>query len=496
MSYTPTKEQQDIIDAVMEMVMEPGKKIGAVKALAAAGSGKTSTLIMISKKILEAKPGAKILYLAYNKVIKDEAQEKLGHLVTAQTTHSMAMSHTLDRKKGRNIGSLNANHVGICLGSHVSDINRKLVIATMTKFCNSIDASARTIHVPSRFNGIAISDDRKKEIVELTDELFWEVCPEGGNIEIPVTHDSYLKYWQIIGSPGLNEYDCVTVDEGQDSSPVVLAALENANCAIYVGDSEQAIYGWRDAINGLEKVSGKCYPITQSFRFGPVIADLANLILSQKHQKPSFSVKGFQNLNTTIGNVDRKSKNARIFRTNRSLIREALVLKDRNILFAIAGNNDEFRDMIESLLIVKEDKDVRESGRYIKNSKVKYLKTWENIIEEVNNGSDANDLYQGVKLLEEFDGRVHEIIDILSNYKDESTAKVVLTTAHRSKGREWNQVIISPDFDPIIERAKESKAQWDPEMNLLYVTVTRAMQRLEINSVFLNELIETSKKPY
>jgi len=63
-NITPTQEQEDIIHAVAKGL--------TVKVAALAGTGKTSTLMMIA----EAYPNLKGLYLAYNKSLQLEAQAK------------------------------------------------------------------------------------------------------------------------------------------------------------------------------------------------------------------------------------------------------------------------------------------------------------------------------------------------------------------------------------------------------------------------------------
>ncbi|QGP57107.1 hypothetical protein PsalBI1_04553 (plasmid) [Piscirickettsia salmonis] len=50
----------------------------------------------------------------------------------------------------------------------------------------------------------------------------------------------------------------------------------------------------------------------------------------------------------------------------------------------------------------------------------------------------------------------------------ESNADVILSTAHKAKGRQWSQVLIHSDF----ENYKECSGE---ELNLWYVAVTRAV---------------------
>ena len=51
---------------------------------------------------------------------------------------------------------------------------------------------------------------------------------------------------------------------------------------MYIGDRYQQIYSWRGAINAMSKVGDANFTtLTQSFRFGDSIADLANHILAR-----------------------------------------------------------------------------------------------------------------------------------------------------------------------------------------------------------------------
>jgi superfamily I DNA/RNA helicase len=99
--------------------------------------------------------------------------------------------------------------------------------------------------------------------------------------EVPLGHDGYLKQWSV-ELPVL-DYDYILLDEAQDTNPVVLAVLtEQKSQLVYVGDKHQQIYEWRGAINAMAKISTDHEAaLTQSFRFGPNIANAANDILAK-----------------------------------------------------------------------------------------------------------------------------------------------------------------------------------------------------------------------
>src|SRR5690606_33999715 len=67
---------------------------------------------------------------------------------------------------------------------------------------------------------------------------------------------------------------------------------------------------------------------------------------------------------------------------------------------------------------------------------------------------------------------------------EEEDADVVVSTVHRSKGLEWESVIMENDFPDLFdtgERAMSAEQRAD-ELNLLYVAVTRAKSKLVINA--------------
>lgn len=68
----------------------------------------------------------------------------------------------------------------------------------------------------------------------------------------------------------------------------------------------------------------------------------------------------------------------------------------------------------------------------------------------------------------------------------ELDATVTLTTAHKAKGLEWDYVGLYEDFtaDPLAPEIDQAKR--DDELNLLYVSVTRAMQILALNSLVID----------
>ena len=77
-SFTPTSEQS--------FAIAEAKKGQSFKVIAYAGTGKTTTLQLISDAMTERRG----MYLAFNKAIATEAQNKFHQNVDCRTFHSLA----------------------------------------------------------------------------------------------------------------------------------------------------------------------------------------------------------------------------------------------------------------------------------------------------------------------------------------------------------------------------------------------------------------------
>jgi superfamily I DNA/RNA helicase len=103
---------------------------------------------------------------------------------------------------------------------------------------------------------------------------------------------------------------------------------------------------------------------------------------------------------------------------------------------------------------------------------------------------DAKDAEVGilVKIIDEFRDETPELVaDLKMNeVKDPAEADIILTTAHKAKGLDWDYVQICDDFEFLADL--EAKLAEDPfayfddqEINLLYVAITRAKKALQLN---------------
>jgi hypothetical protein len=276
----PTSEQQDILDAAATDE--------TVAISAGAGAGKTSTLRMIAGQ----SPSKRLLYVAYNKAIQQEADRSFPGHVTCKTAHSLAYrsfgAAIRDRLNGpRRTGAQNATALGITrvFGLDQDHIFEPASLATMAmhtvaRFCRLADQTITDTHfVPSEGLDPPAAQALAKQVVPLALRAWADLtCGRAGCLR--PTHDVYLKQWQLSG-PFL-DFDVVLYDEAQDADPCIADVVAHQAHAqlMAVGDSAQAIYGWRGAGDFLARLDARHrLRLTQSWRFGQAVADEANVWL-------------------------------------------------------------------------------------------------------------------------------------------------------------------------------------------------------------------------
>lgn len=95
------------------------------------------------------------------------------------------------------------------------------------------------------------------------------------------------------------------------------------------------------------------------------------------------------------------------------------------------------------------------------------------------------EMNQAIRLLDEYFPLPQKLAimrrQVVTHEKD---AQVTVSTAHRSKGLEWDVVVLNEDFCDITDPQLSAEELQD-ETNLLYVAVTRARKTLVLNELML-----------
>lgn len=468
-TFKPTEEQTAAVDLALEQ--------GSLAIEALAGAGKTSTLRLISEALGES--GDRGQYMAFNRKIVDDAKGSFPWNVSCSTAHGLAM-----KSVGRDHAhKLNSNRMTNAQMARVLKIDRKtfligdgvetftfapaeiagLAHRTVAKFCSTADLFPGLAHVPFQ-RGLDAPGSKDYPLMR---ELAATVAPIARVIweDIQSTrgrmrfeHNHYLKMWQL-REPRINA-DFVLFDEAQDANPVMMSIVEAQDHAqrIWVGDNFQRIYGWNGAVNAMQLAAVDARArLSVSFRFGPEIAEQANIVLARLD--PSVQVEG----RGKTGRVEMvEHPDVYLARTNAQVVVQALLELEQGRRPFVQGGVKDVTSFAEAAMALM-------LGERTSHPELACFKSW-TAVQEYSETDDGADLAPMVRLIDEFSPQV--ILEKVAQCGIEAGADCVISTAHKSKGAEWGSV-------GLLEGFAEGPDAADADLRLMYVAVTRAMGTLD-----------------
>ena len=431
---TLTTEQARIVN----ITPRPGT-VAVVQAYA--GTGKTTTLFEYAKKWTNKK----ILYLAYNKVLADESQERFKECphVTVTTIHALAKKR-YEQYLDRSIDIDSVSLKELMLSGISAEPARRL-LSDFVRYC----ASDTT------------DEPGSPELVK----LFREKTP----------HDGYLKKFQLL-RPTLSEFDVIMLDEVQDCTDCILDIVLNqtrtATC-LFVGDVYQKIYGFRHVNNPfryiLERQSNaRLYYLSVSFRFGFDLMRFTNMFLRKKYNE----TRGFSK--TLVGNTKLCCETdffpglVVVCRYNISVYKLLFEIAARGMNVHVIGKKIDFQKEIsfaKDLLSLQNG-----DQENITSPKVARFENLQNL-QDFHNSTQNTKWKNRLQL---FATHGEGLVDLWTTAQRHSLSEqnsVFLITAHQSKGSEYDHVRVHDDFVGANEDAH----------NTLYVAMTRAKKSVCIS---------------
>jgi len=348
--------------------------------------------------------------------------------------------------------------------------------------------------------------------------------------------------WYTALNPNLiwPKYDVVLADEVQDFNKCQMKMIENLLKAqsrvVAVGDPNQAIYMFRGAdakafdniqttIQGTAQAS-KLHELPANYRCGTAIIDFVNqnthvknLVAGAKH---TGSVTNGTMYDEALGNLFNewkqgnklKDQTAFISRTNRPLVDAALELMKNDMEFAIIG-----RDFSQELVGFVEM--ITGKGRFAKNIPISGFtreidrfmtdveQKWAGKLSKSDELKEMQDISASISHIVEhlrgtnfIDRRLNFVIRDTNSFisylkqrfaginidtvegagvlkKKDPASFITLTSAHRSKGLEFNRVFILHNELFPHPKAK-SEEELGQEANAKYIAYTRAKNELHI----------------
>ncbi len=463
-----TTQQKEIIESV--------KKYRNIKINAFAGTGKTTTLKLIANEYHEKK----ILYLAFNSAIKNEASSIFPNNTNVKTTHGLAFA-AIKKNTTLDLNSL-VNYRAIDISKEFQITYNQAIAALkiFENFCNNTK------------DKIDKDDIEHKTASKMFNNMLLGVMKP--------SHSFYLKYYYLLISkeqiPQFT-YDIIMLDEAQDTNEVTLGIFEalSSRVKIYVGDRHQQIYSFRGSKNALDKIRcDKEFYLSISFRFNETISNYANILLSS-----------FKNEEVKIESLEMDKNdintNGYISRTNAQLISTiSQRIDDREPFVTVRDPNEIFNLTIEVYYFLNNQKEDIKRNRFLKDF------TSEDELSDYAKEVEDFELKSALKVAREYKEKVFDFKDIadkfykawqnraLNGFDKRLNEILFLTTAHTAKGLEWDRVTVADDFtdfaDLIVDLGcsslKDFKKQQNhlanqellDEFNLFYVAITRAKKVL------------------
>ncbi len=486
----PTAEQEAVLNSDSRIV----------RINARAGTGKTTTLVMLSEK----NQGKSVLYLVFNRMAREAARKKFPANVQVHTVHSLAYRSEGYRWKD-NLGSFSPVDMLFAFGKdkiahHLAGISHQF----LTFFLNS---SHIRLEDATGFFAQHLAPEPAR-IFEKHEGKIVQACRDIATVwnrrERPCPHDFYLKLFHKSGQfhKELDRYDMILVDEAQDLSAVMINALEQCRKRlVLVGDSHQQIYSFRYAVDAMRRLAcDEELQLTLSFRFGSRIAELASLFIQEAKKDKGFRIEGNPEKTSTVflssSLPSRKGNGARaiLSRTNLGLFSNAMQLRsegktfhfERNLQHVLFRTLDIYwlsrnqKDRVKDVFIGSFGS-LRQIEEYAASMGDFPLTGMARIVKKY--GDDS------------FPSAVFEMSDSARREKvADNRDCVTLSTIHTAKGQEYDEVYIDPDIAENLSAAARSECgQCNEEINVAYVGFTRAVKRLHLPSAFQTLLTDRWK---
>lgn len=510
----PLNEQQQ---AIVAAVVGRGEDT-VVKALA--GTGKTSTLEALARRLQISRPDERILYIAFNKSVQIEAEVRMPANVEARTGHSLAWSAVgedfwgktpygkrmlagRDADLAQKAKFLRSRPAAVGKALKVSREAAELVSSAVGLFANSADDALDMSHIEAVTAGEDLTQGQRAGLLraakEYWDDIATPLSDPGDRLFAP-TQDHLRKLWALSGPdftvPGSGAHRPATIiflDEAQDTPPVLARVVdqqENMQQCV-VGDRNQAIYGFAGSMDYLTTVGIDTeLALTTSYRFGPRIERVANRFLDALGSPEKIVGHGDDDF---VGRVT--DPDAILTRTNAGMLDEILgeAKKNRRVGL-LTSSRQELAGLVATTAHLRDGAEKPRQGHTV----LSRYDSWAEVERDAEQPSASTELQVAVRIVTQWPLSVLDsIVEGSVEVTDAARADcdVVVVTAHKAKGLEWDSVRIADDFyGPHRPPPKISKTEFDdPEhLRLDYVAVTRARKELDLGG--LRWILDYSKK--
>ena len=480
--FEPSEYQRKIFDFVLHGT-------GNAVVNAKAGSAKTTTMVAAMSMV---NPKLQCMFIAFNKSIAEELSKRTEDKPNCHVTtvHALGLkmiernlsNPQLDEFKYRSYAIKKLASIENSDESFASNVFR-LIDLSRLNLCQT----AKEVRKTADEYGVSILGDECDVVMEC---LKWG---KENTSTIDYTDMVWLPYELSLVPKGL-QYDWIFLDEGQDFSKayiqIFLKCFKRGTRFIAVLDERQLINGFA----GASKTSVKqLFKQPHTVRFELPISYRCDAKIIREAQKIVSDIQCRDNVpdgdvvyNGTLDMV--KDGDLVLCRYNAPLVKIYAELSKRGLRCRINGGLDTDR-LLFMLRMSKSDNlsiDLDNDGvfrdLYVHMFDIadKVSQSYSIPFEDALVTEQVMIIYDNIKMLEFFaDGWTtkEELIGRIMSLCDNNSDGVLLSTVHRAKGLEADNVFIAgrsymPSF--------MAKTEWElqQEENLIYVAVTRAKHKL------------------
>lgn len=503
MSFAVTPQHE----AIFAWVADPAPAQPALIIDAVAGSGKSSTLIEILRRLPATSSAA---FLAFNKSAATEIEEKAKR---AGLDNSNVQFHTLNAFGFRALTTSNrrvnvdssivrkrlAQHVGGWEEKTFASIVGKLVGAAKSQGLipagaklqkkGLVDDSDQTWRMlMAQFQIDPPGDDWN--LVDKAISLARRVLVEGLRDLNNIDFDDQIYLPWALDIP-LPRVDWLLVDEAQDLAPtqraMLASSIRGGGRLIAVGDPHQAIYGWRGADCDSLGAIGRDYnattlPLSTTYRCPQTVTEMARQFVPHFECPASSPVGTITSIDTTEDSkrfdvIEWRTDDLVVCRNNAPLVTLAYKLMRRRIPVRVAGRaiGTAIHALIRKLRPTSPQDLVTKIAKHqdamIAKARTRDPDDDEKVQKIVDECETALVFAQESETLADLDTMLSTM------FADDGTGQVTLSSVHRAKGAEAPRVFILDFWRMPSKMARTAEAKLQ-EKNLQYVAITRARSEL------------------
>ena len=489
--FTPSPYQEKIFDFI---VHGNGNAVISAKA----GSGKTSTCVTAIKLI---KPKNKVMFLAFNKSIAEELSQKLKDYPNVEVRTSHSLGFAIIRKNVEGEVELDEFKYRRYVKSNISELTTIDATLTKNQLYNYIESICALVDF-ARFNLAQTAEEVKSLAVKYDVPIFFDECDvvikvlEWGKTELNSIDYADMVWLPVELSMNARAFqkDFIFIDECQDQSlmsiELFLKCFKRGTRFIAVGDEKQCINTFCGSSEEAFQYM-KDYPKTTQFdlpicyRCPRTVVELAKTLVPDIKCRED-APKG--DIIEKCWTSSLRSGDMVLCRSKAPLLKVYTKLLRKGIQCYIKG-----QDIGTNLKKLIEEVDIEELNTNLKSDGV-FVRLYDNLFEIRNKlmeskGLDYQDatltnyitnMYDMIKALtvlaENYTTKT-ELLSHIDEIFDETREGVILSTIHKAKGLEADNVYILCNSSMPSSLAKK---EWEKnaEQNLIYVAYTRARKKL------------------